>query len=312
MSKGTLALGLEVLMDDQMYLGGAGSAESASELIEAIVATETASQEMLAEVYAGERLNTAYENLSGIYSALAANNGKATPALEALVGNALGNGRLSMEGVGATIKKWWDTIVAWFKKMYERVKLFFKELFDRNAKWQRVLTEAGVRLKNKDVDDTEWQKKEQTLGVMPETPSADNAKEWLDKYKELPAGAPIKPTKGEMTKILTKLAQELSAVKELQSKAEKAFSDDISYAEKCRTAAIAANDPTAAASNKTEIEEKQKKRSDFVRAVSQYGKLLNTFAAQLVRIVDSAPAKTGSGDAGKYKKMQEARNAAQN
>lgn len=279
MSK-VLNLGFEAL---SAPIATNGSGDFSFELVDATIRCNAAEEALQELIFEGDKLMVAYDNILSIKASIVKHG--VTPALEALVGDSFG-GHVSMEGLGATAKKWWDAIVRWFVKAYEYVKRFFVELANRNQHWTRVLAEEIRKFDDKNVNDTKMLELKQKIVKIPAAPTAETAKAFNEAKHE--------PEEVTFSKTTAKAAaaaslKALNEVATMERSGKKLFEDNIRFAKAQAAAAKEADDATAIADTKKGVTEEQEKASEYTKAVSKYSKLCITNAAKMVSVLKSAP-----------------------
>lgn len=280
----SLHLGLEALQLTPTVDGGA---EISIDLVDAVIRVNSASEAIQMELFEGERLMTAFENLCSIDAEIKKNG--VTKALEALVGENFG-GTVSQEAVGETLKRWWTAIVAWFKRMWENIKRFFKELFDRNAKWQRVLGEEIARVDKADIDDAKFGETEYAITAIPAIPTDATAKEFVEAKD--PEPAKVKFTKASALAKAREILKSLEAARGLNQNSDSFYKKTIAFVEeRARNAEKAGANAEAVEKDKQEVKVWQEKAAIMSQAVTKYSKLCNEAASQMVKILKAAPKK---------------------
>ena len=258
------------------------------DLVDAIVRVNTVSEEIQYEVFNGERIATAVENLCAIERALETNVSVA--ALEALIGP----GHWSVESVGSKLKGGFDAVIAWFKKIFELIKRFFVELFNRNQKWTRVLTDEKARItgliSGKDgrtIDKVKLANMSDIqLNPVPTVPTPQGAEDWL-KTKFPPE--PVRLSDGgDVMSYLNRAIKGLEACKQLRNSAEAQFAEAIRVA--TQTVKIATTDSSKDSAVKA-LNEEQKNKKMYAEALKVYGSLVQKAAASAFKLSRSVPTK---------------------
>lgn len=280
----SLNLGLEALT----VVPGRTGNTVVIDLVDAIVRVNTVSDEIQYEVFNGERIATAVENLCAIERALETNVSMA--ALEALIGP----GHWSIESVGSKLKGGFDAVIAWFKRIFELIKRFFVELFNRNQKWTRVLTDEKARItgliRGKDGRKIDTDKlanmDDVQIHVVPSIPTPLGADEWLK--KEHPTDTVSVSNINNVLQYLDHAIKGLESCKQLRAQAEAQFAEAIRVA--TQTLNTATTDRGKATAAKALADQQQNKKT-YAEALKLYGAFVQRAASDALKLSRSVPTK---------------------